>query len=73
MDPDQRVVTIQRSARTSTGRIVEVNQITLPPISGNWCTDGPQSSTGHWDPKRSVITVPEHLLAQVGPHSNGLL
>jgi GntR family transcriptional regulator len=30
MDPDQRVVTIQRTARTAAGRIVEVNQITLP-------------------------------------------
>jgi hypothetical protein len=30
MDPDQRVVTIQRTTRTSAGRIVEVNQITLP-------------------------------------------
>jgi hypothetical protein len=30
MDPDQRVVTIQRTARTASGRIVEVNEITLP-------------------------------------------
>lgn len=30
MDPDQRVVTIQRTTRTAAGRIVEVNQITLP-------------------------------------------
>ena len=30
MDPDQRVVTIQRIARTAAGRIVEVNQIILP-------------------------------------------
>jgi GntR family transcriptional regulator len=30
MDPDQRVVTIQRTARTAAGRIVEVNQIVLP-------------------------------------------
>jgi GntR family transcriptional regulator len=30
MDPDQRVVTIQRTARTAAGRIVEVNAITLP-------------------------------------------
>lgn len=30
MDPDQRVVTIQRTARTTAGRIVEVNEITLP-------------------------------------------
>jgi DNA-binding GntR family transcriptional regulator len=30
MDPDQRVVTIQRTARTAAGRIVEVNQIILP-------------------------------------------
>jgi GntR family transcriptional regulator len=30
MDPDQRVVTIQRTARTAAGRIVEVNEITLP-------------------------------------------
>lgn len=30
MDPDQRVVAIQRTARTAPGRIVEVNDITLP-------------------------------------------
>jgi hypothetical protein len=30
MDPDQRVVAIRRTARTSSGRIVEVNEITLP-------------------------------------------
>jgi GntR family transcriptional regulator len=30
MDPDQRVVAIRRTARTVTGRIVEVNEITLP-------------------------------------------
>ncbi len=30
MDPGQRVVTIQRTARTAAGRVVEVNQITLP-------------------------------------------
>jgi GntR family transcriptional regulator len=30
MDPDQRVVTIQRTSRTAAGHIVEVNQITLP-------------------------------------------
>ena len=30
MDPDQRVVTIQRTAHSAAGRIVEVNQITLP-------------------------------------------
>jgi hypothetical protein len=30
MDPDQRVVAIQRTARTAAGRIVEVNQIILP-------------------------------------------
>jgi GntR family transcriptional regulator len=30
MDPDQRVITIQRTARTASGRIVEVNEITLP-------------------------------------------
>jgi GntR family transcriptional regulator len=30
MDPDQRVVTIQRTARTAAGRVVEVNQIILP-------------------------------------------
>jgi GntR family transcriptional regulator len=30
MDPDQRVITIQRTARTGAGRTVEVNEITLP-------------------------------------------
>ena len=30
MDPDQRVVAIQRTTRTAAGRIVEVNQITFP-------------------------------------------
>ncbi|MGD0065875.1 MAG: GntR family transcriptional regulator [Streptosporangiaceae bacterium] len=30
MDPDQRVVAIRRTARTTSGRIVEVNEITLP-------------------------------------------
>lgn len=30
MDPDRRVVTIQRTTRTNAGRIAEVNQITLP-------------------------------------------
>jgi GntR family transcriptional regulator len=30
MDPDQRVVAIRRTARTAAGRIVEVNEITLP-------------------------------------------
>ena len=30
MDPDQRVVAIQRTARTTSGRVVEVNEITLP-------------------------------------------
>ena len=30
MDPDQRVVAIQRATRTVAGRIVEINQITLP-------------------------------------------
>ena len=30
MDPDQRVVAIRRTARTVAGRIVEVNEITLP-------------------------------------------
>jgi GntR family transcriptional regulator len=30
MDPDQRVITIQRTARTTAGRTVEVNEIALP-------------------------------------------
>jgi GntR family transcriptional regulator len=30
MDPDQRVITIQRTARAAAGRIVEVNEIILP-------------------------------------------
>ncbi len=30
MDPEQRVIAIRRTARTSAGRIVEVNDITLP-------------------------------------------
>ncbi len=39
--PDQRVVAIQRTARTAPGRIVEVNDITLQHTNGSWSTNGP--------------------------------
>ena len=45
MDPDQRVVAIRRTARTTSGRIVEVNEITLPAhqweLVYEWSRSGP--------------------------------
>jgi hypothetical protein len=45
LDTEQRVIEVERVARNTRGRAVEVNVIVMPRTSGAWSTNGPPKRT----------------------------